>query len=323
MSADIVQAQYEQLEQLAARFATAAETQQALLQRVHQRVDVLRQGGWQGKGVAAFLQEMDGEVGPAVGRLIGATEQAAQTTQKIAAFIRSVDLDASQPFQSKDDRDHVVTIPRPIFPSAPLQPDISEDGPSKPTVSAPERSPNPSDSTGKLNREQINRVIDELNAEGTARYQPNYRGRGETYCNIYVKDAAKKLGIPLPEYLDWNKDGTPDDYLNANEMLRWMNGSLSRVNANESLGPDVGWRQITQAEAVRLAKDGNFVVAGWQNPNPSNPGHMALVRPDSEIGNIQIAQAGGKNFSKGSLADGFGSDKVSQVIYYIYEKPAT
>ena len=57
MSASIVQAQYEQLEQIAARFATAAETQQALFQRVNQRVDALRQGGWQGKGVAAFLEK--------------------------------------------------------------------------------------------------------------------------------------------------------------------------------------------------------------------------------------------------------------------------
>ena len=100
MSADIVQAQYEQLEQIAARFAAAAETQQALLQRVNQRVDVLRQGGWQGKGVAAFLREMDGEVGPAEQRLIDSLMTASDATRQISMTVRQAEVEAASLFQS-------------------------------------------------------------------------------------------------------------------------------------------------------------------------------------------------------------------------------
>lgn len=100
MCADIVQAQYEQLEQIAARFAAAAETQQALLQRVNQRVDVLRQGSWRGKGVAAFLQEMDGEVGPAVGRLIDGLHEASQCTDLMAITMRQAEIDAASLFKT-------------------------------------------------------------------------------------------------------------------------------------------------------------------------------------------------------------------------------
>lgn len=103
MSADIVQAQYEQLEQIAARFAAAAETQQALLQRVNQRVDVLRQGGWQGKGVAAFLREMDGEVGPAGQRLVGALQEGSRYTGLIAVIVRQAEMEAASLFQKTED----------------------------------------------------------------------------------------------------------------------------------------------------------------------------------------------------------------------------
>jgi len=121
MSADIVQAQYEQLEQIAARFAAAAETQQVLLQRVNQRVDVLRQGGWQGKGVAAFLREMDGEVGPAQDRLIDALHTAGQTTTAISMAIREAEAYAASAFQDgrggidESDRVEIPKQPNSIF----------------------------------------------------------------------------------------------------------------------------------------------------------------------------------------------------------------
>ncbi len=49
MSASVVQAQYEQLEQIAACFAAAAEQQQVLLERVNRQVEVLRSGAGRAK----------------------------------------------------------------------------------------------------------------------------------------------------------------------------------------------------------------------------------------------------------------------------------
>ena len=109
MSASVVQARYEELEQLAARFAAAAEQQQALQERINRQVEVLRSGGWQGRGVAAFLQEMDGEVGPAQQRLIGALDSGSRSTMQILQTVRQAEDDASQLFRQRSNVDNLVS----------------------------------------------------------------------------------------------------------------------------------------------------------------------------------------------------------------------
>lgn len=109
MSAPIVQARYEELEQVAARFAAAAEDQQALQERVNRQVEVLRSGGWQGRGVAAFLREMDGEVGPAQQRLIGALGSASRSTIQILQTVRQAEDDASQLFKQRSNVDNLAS----------------------------------------------------------------------------------------------------------------------------------------------------------------------------------------------------------------------
>lgn len=115
MSASVVQARYEELEQIAARFAAAAEDQQALQERVNRQVEVLRSGGWQGKGVAAFLREMDGEVRPAEERLISALQSADQTATAISTTLRDAEADAASLFQNglgDEYQSEQVEIPR-------------------------------------------------------------------------------------------------------------------------------------------------------------------------------------------------------------------
>lgn len=102
MSASVVQARYEELEQIGVRFAAAAEQQQALQERVNRQVEVLRSGGWQGKGVAAFLGEMDGEVGPAQKRLIESLRQASTATQMMSSTMNEAERLAVQPFMEKE-----------------------------------------------------------------------------------------------------------------------------------------------------------------------------------------------------------------------------
>jgi WXG100 family type VII secretion target len=101
MSAPIVQARYQELEQIAAHFAAAAEEQQALQERVNRQVEVLRSGSWQGKGVAAFLGEMDGEVRPAGQRLIVAMHRASETTLECMYMLKLAEMDAASLFQQE------------------------------------------------------------------------------------------------------------------------------------------------------------------------------------------------------------------------------
>lgn len=136
---------------------------------------------------------------------------------------------------------------------------------------------------------------------------------GNTYCNIFVMDFCKKMGIPLPQDLDWDKDGRIDDSLNANEAFSWLSGTYNKGGVQT--GAQLGWQTITADQAAQYASEGKVVVAGWQNPDPGQPGHMAIVRPESTLGNIQIAQAGGSNFEQGSITDGFGNRDVSYFVY--------
>lgn len=101
MTANVVQAQYEQLDQIAARFAAAAEKEQVLLQKVNRCTDVLRNGAWEGKGIVAFLIEMDGEVMPAHIRLVAALNEASHTTSQVAMLVRQAEVDAASLFQSE------------------------------------------------------------------------------------------------------------------------------------------------------------------------------------------------------------------------------
>lgn len=158
--------------------------------------------------------------------------------------------------------------------------------------------------------QKIKDLIHSMNVTGNSRYLPK---NGDTYCNIFAMDFCKKMGIPLPEYLDWNKDGRIDDYLNANESISWLNGSYNKGGVQT--GPQLGWKTVTADQAAQYASEGKVVVAGWINPDARLPGHMAIVRPESTAGNIQIAQAGGSNFEKGSVTKGFGSRNVSYFVY--------
>lgn len=101
MSGEVVQAQYEQLDAVARRFGKAAEAHQALQQRVQRSVQALQNGGWQGRGSAAFLREMNGRLAPALVRLIAALHEAQRTTSEIKALIQQAEEEAARVFQGQ------------------------------------------------------------------------------------------------------------------------------------------------------------------------------------------------------------------------------
>lgn len=98
MTADIIQAQYEQLETIAARFGHEAERNTALAQQVAQAVQALQNGGWAGQGSAAFFAEMEATTNPALHRLIMALEEARHVTLTVKEVIRTAEEEAAQVF---------------------------------------------------------------------------------------------------------------------------------------------------------------------------------------------------------------------------------
>ncbi len=99
MSADIIQAQYEQLENIANRFSQEAENNGVLAQKVAQAVQALQNGAWEGQGAAAFFAEMETTTNPALQRLIHALEEAQRVTLTVKEIIRAAEEEAAAPFQ--------------------------------------------------------------------------------------------------------------------------------------------------------------------------------------------------------------------------------
>lgn len=107
MAAPVIQVDYDRLAEVARGFERNAETAAAMHKQVQRNALALRQGGWEGRGFAAFCAEMDGVVLPAMRRLHAALGQAQTVTLKIAEVARQAEEEAAEPFKARDQ----VTIP--------------------------------------------------------------------------------------------------------------------------------------------------------------------------------------------------------------------
>lgn len=99
MSAPVIQAQYDDLEKIAERFAQQADLIEQMRQQVRQATDALKNGGWQGQGSDAFQAKMDGEIFPAVNRLSQALQEGNQSTHQIIEVIKAAEEEAANPFR--------------------------------------------------------------------------------------------------------------------------------------------------------------------------------------------------------------------------------
>lgn len=99
MTADSIQAQYEQLQIVAARFSEQAEQTSQLQMHLQTRIDALRQGGWRGRGADAFFGEMQDEVLPATQRLSVAFGESERLTRQIIEVVQQAEEEAAGLFQ--------------------------------------------------------------------------------------------------------------------------------------------------------------------------------------------------------------------------------
>lgn len=96
--AEEIRADYDQLEEVASRFANQAEVIQQMLQKVRGSMENL-EGEWIGRGSDAFFSEMQGEVLPATRRLQIALDAASVTTRNIAQVMQQAEDEASSLFR--------------------------------------------------------------------------------------------------------------------------------------------------------------------------------------------------------------------------------
>jgi WXG100 family type VII secretion target len=94
-----IRVQYEDLDQVANRFANQAEEVVAMDRSVRQRMKALEDGGWIGRGAESFYEEMNDQVLPSVQRLRRALEQASELTHKIANVLHEAEDEAATYFR--------------------------------------------------------------------------------------------------------------------------------------------------------------------------------------------------------------------------------
>lgn len=181
---------------------------------------------------------------------------------------------------------------------------------------------------GRWNREWYEAILDQFDVVNQERYRP---GRNQTtYCNIYVWDVTRAMGVEIAHWINTEtgqiaradeireayKRGYPGSTgkyreLDANGMTRWL----------REQGQEYGWVRVTAEQAQAAANLGIPAIAALEKPG--GIGHMAMVRPGEYHPTLgpTIAQAGSRNFTTGTAAEGFGQNNLHRVEYYIYQGP--
>lgn len=98
MSADTIQARYDDLDRVAERFAKASQASVELHARVMRCVEALEHGGWQGQGADAFFAEMHSTLYPAMQRLIKALSEGRAVTLQVKDILRAAEEEAARLF---------------------------------------------------------------------------------------------------------------------------------------------------------------------------------------------------------------------------------
>lgn len=96
--ADVIQAQYEQLAEIASRFGQQGEVSEEISAQVAQAMSSLQDGGWIGLGADAFFAEMESLVLPGMQRLAAALAEARVVTLQIRDVLQQAEEEASSPF---------------------------------------------------------------------------------------------------------------------------------------------------------------------------------------------------------------------------------
>jgi len=99
MSSDVIQAKYDELETIARQFGQRAQAIGELRSLFQRSAQPLEQGGWQGRGSAAFFRELNGQIFPAMQRLRQALEEARAVTLQASAILRRAEQEAAAPFR--------------------------------------------------------------------------------------------------------------------------------------------------------------------------------------------------------------------------------
>lgn len=100
--ADEFRADYDELEAIARKFADLGERARRVKEQMQQQYDqLIGDQNWIGRGSDAFAREMDGEIFPALERMIRALEETSEATNRISSIAQDAEDDASARFNRR------------------------------------------------------------------------------------------------------------------------------------------------------------------------------------------------------------------------------
>ena len=80
---------------------------------------------------------------------------------------------------------------------------------------------------------------------------------------------------------------------------------------------------LNPGEAQRLATQGDLVIIAWENPDGSQSGHIATIRPEGVEGDdlsansrLPLVNDIGKRVRVSGINGAFGPDKIPDIHYY-------
>lgn len=178
-------------------------------------------------------------------------------------------------------------------------------------------SPKIQSSEGNRSAKRLNEVIAQFNVETNGRYQQNKYGN-DTYCNIFVWDVSRAMGVEIPHYVS-PQTGEPRYYPNVQDAMELdANGVADWLSKN---GAKYGWKEVSAQEAQAYANRGYPAVTAWKNAG--GIGHVQVVCPskngdfDASRG-VTVAQAGRVNTQYSYINSTFSSGRLSGVKYYVH-----
>jgi hypothetical protein len=136
------------------------------------------------------------------------------------------------------------------------------------------------------------RIINWLRVDSSARYQ---RRSGNTYCNVYACDYCYLAGIYLPRV--WWTQSALVDLVTGKAVKPYYGQTVHELNANslfawlKDYGTQFGWvRTYDLTDIQEAANAGGVAVICAQRADPTRPGHIAAVVP--ETGRLQAVRNG-------------------------------
>jgi len=102
MGNELVQANYPDLEGIASQFGSLNEAATAMQAKIRSAYEPLAGGGWVGQGSEAFVAEMNGEMFPAIERMIEALEAGRAVTTELSNIMRQAEEEAAAIYQNGD-----------------------------------------------------------------------------------------------------------------------------------------------------------------------------------------------------------------------------